>query len=205
MRKEPTKEPALKKSKKVDYVGRYKMIVKSAELRNYLIQIRRQAKLKVLVFGPGKSGGKFYIKRCEIRDAIRKSGYDADFPEETYQQGIHADGINATLLEFVAAVKIYDYVVCLMESPGSIGEVHDFGKFPDIERKMMICVRSEYKKSGYSGGGTLRIFEGGNGKVDWFEYPKDLVECNLKGRVMDQIQKVAEKKQFEIASRGMMP
>jgi len=105
--------------------------------------------------------------------------------------------LNLTVAEFLMA-KNFDYVICLMDSPGSIAEVHDFAKIPNIASKMMICVDID-NSEGYSAH-TLRIFEGYNGKIDWFEKPKDILECHLKTRVIDQIQKVAESRQWEIAT-----
>jgi hypothetical protein len=96
----------------------------------------------------------------------------------------------------------YDYIVCLMAGPGAIGEVHDFAKHRKLAHKMMICIDACHK-GGYSAHGTLRIFEGWNGKVDWFSSPSDIEGCLLATRVLDQIQKAAEGKQYIIANGGV--
>jgi hypothetical protein len=163
--------------------------------------IKRQAELKVLIWGPGSSGGDLYTKRCELRKHLQKFGHEVVFSEDVCAPDTPVrSGLNLTVAEFLQA-KAYDYIVCLMASPGSIGEVHDFAKIKKFARKMMICIDSCHK-SGYSTQGTIRIFEGFNGKVDWFENPTDLSECHLATRVLDQIHKVTEARQWELATGG---
>ena len=154
--------------------------------------------LDVLILGPGSSGGDIYKKREEIRDKIKELGHIAYFAEEKCTpKKLAANGLNLTVAEYLFA-KRCDYIICLMASPGSIGEVHDFAKDPKIATKMMICIDSHHSE-GYSAHGTLRIFQGYNGRIDWFEYPKDIIECNLKTRVIYQIENVVQRIQWEIA------
>jgi predicted amidohydrolase len=155
--------------------------------------------IKVLLFGPNERGGDIYDKRCEIRQKIQELGYDAHFCEDIWhQEALSASGLNLTVAEYCTA-KRYDYVVCLMASPGTIGEFHDFAKDKKIASKMMVCINSKHK-NGYTSQGAVRIFEGHNGKIDWFSYPDDITNCRLSTRVLDQIKKVAEAKQWEVAT-----
>lgn len=161
--------------------------------------MKNKKPLIVLIFGPGSSGGDIYKKREEIRDKIRELGHIAYFGEEyCTPEKLVANGLNLEVAEYLLAKKC-DYIICLMASPGSIGEVHDFAKYPEIATKMMICIDKQHSE-GYSALGTLRIFQGYNGKIDWFEYPKDIIECHLKTRVVYQIESVAQRIQYEIAT-----
>ena len=161
--------------------------------------MKNKKPLNILIFGPGSSGGDIYNKREEIRDQINERGHNAYFGEEYCTPGkLEANGLNLTVAEYLLAKKC-DYIICIMASPGSIGEVHDFAKDQEIAIKMMICIDSHHS-DGYSAHGTLRIFEGYNGKIDWFEYPKDIIECHLKTRVVYQIESVAQRIQYEIAT-----
>jgi hypothetical protein len=160
-----------------------------------------RARLKILIFGPGESMEELYAKRCELRDKLTKLGHDARFPEDIWTPEVLArTGLNLMVAELAQAYS-FDYIVCLMVSPGSIGEVHDFGKNKSLAGKMMICIDSRHK-DGYSAKGVLRIFEGYNGKIDWFDQPRDIRECHLATRVLEQVVKVAEAKQWEIAQGG---
>ena len=161
--------------------------------------MKNKKPLNVLILGPGSLGGDIYKKREEIRDQIRELGHFAYFAEEyCTPEKLAANGLNLTVAEYLLAKKC-DYIICLMASPGSIGEVHDFAKNQEIAIKMMICIDSHHSE-GYSAHGTLRIFQGYNGKIDWFEYPKDIIECHLKTRVVYQIESVAQRIQWEIAT-----
>ncbi len=164
-------------------------------------KIKRMTRLKVLVFGPGPNGGDIYRKRCELRDRLGSLGHTAHFGEDICKPDVlKASGLNVSAGEYLAAIG-YDYIVILMTSPGSIGEAHDFARVQRLASKMMICVDQNHKE-GYSAQGVLRQFEGLNGKMDWFEYPKDITDCHLSTRVLEQIQKLAELKQWEVANSG---
>jgi hypothetical protein len=157
--------------------------------------IRNRSRLSVVVWGPGPAGSDLYEKRCTIRAKLRELGHSADFSEEVWNpERLRRSGLNIKVAEFIQA-KSYDYIICLMTSPGSIGEVHDFANHPQLASKMMICVDVTHK-TGYSALGALRIFEGHNGRLDWFTAPIDLTECHLASRVLEQVDRVAEAKQY---------
>ena len=157
--------------------------------------------LRILLWGPCETGGALYNKRAEIRNSLEKLGHKVWFSEDLSSASAHAvGGLNVTLEEY-QHVNSVDYVVCLMSSPGTIGEVHDFAKKRHFACKMMICVDRQHE-DGYSAKGVLRIFEGLNGKLDWFRVPEDLTECHLATRVHQQIQKTAEAKQWELLEKG---
>lgn len=161
--------------------------------------VKKSIRLKILILGPGESGGEIYRKRCEVRELLTRLGHEAHFCEDIWTPDVlERSGLNLAIAEYIQA-RAYDYVVCLMASPGSIGEAHDLAKDRRIAVKMMICVDGQHK-SGYSAQGILRIFEGYNGKLDWFQNPTDIAECHLATRIVQHIQKVAERKQWELAT-----
>lgn len=172
------------------------------QISTAISKIEHPARLKILILGPSKkNGGDVYVKRCEIRKRVRALGHTADFCEDVWKPEIlAATGLNLSVAEFLQA-RAYDYIVCLMASAGSIGEVHDFARDKRLAAKMTICVDRRHKR-GYSAQGVLRIFEGLHGKIDWFKSPADIKRCHLASRVLDQIKKLAEGKQWEIATGG---
>jgi len=181
---------------------------KSDGLQNVIVDIEprskeiiRRAKLRVLILGPGVKGGDLYIKRCQIRDELRQRGHVAHFCEEMWTlDRLQASGLNLTTAEFIQ-LELYDYIVCLMTSPGTIGEVHDFAKKPKFASKMMICIDRSHR-SGYSAQGVIKIFEGLHGKVDWYNYPGDITKCHLTTRIVEQLEKVSYAKQYLIIAGG---
>lgn len=162
--------------------------------------IKKQTALKILVWGPG-STGELYSKRLEIRTQLERLGHEAYFSEDVWKPDIlRKSGLNLSVAEFIQA-KAYDYIICLMDSPGAIGEVHDFARTESLAHKMMVCVDIS-NKEGYSAHGILNIFEGCNGKIDWFERPVDIADCHLMTRILSQLQKVREAKQWLLLTGG---
>ena len=43
-----------------------------------------KVRLSILVWGPGPSGGAMYVKRCDIRDFLKKEGHDVNFSEDVW-------------------------------------------------------------------------------------------------------------------------
>lgn len=155
--------------------------------------------LSVLIWGPGEQGDKaLYRKRVQIRDKLQELEHEAEFSEDILTPSVIGAGrINLSVAELLQA-RGYEYIVCIMGSPGSIGEVHDFCHMPEIAHKMTICINEEHL-SGYSGQGVLRIFEGNHGRIEKFKFPDDITDCHLLKRVVEQVVKCAEAKQDQIA------
>lgn len=165
-------------------------------------ELATKVRLSILILGPGPDGGAMYLKRCHIRDLLTKEGHDACFCEEVWTpEVLRRSGLNLSVAEFIHARGV-DYILCLMASPGSCGEVHDFARDRQLSAKMMICI-DQCHKGGYSARGVIRIFEGNNGKVDWFKDPEDVRDCHVATRVLEQVDRVAEAKQWELATGGI--
>lgn len=157
---------------------------------------QNRGSLRVLIWGPGEGDKELYKKRKEIKERISASGHIAHFSEDVWtQEALERTGLNLTVAEYLQA-KAYDYIICLMASPGSIAEAHDFAKDKKIAHKMMICIDSNHS-AGYSANGMLKIFEGNNGKIDWYKVPNDLLECHLATRIYRQIENVTHARQYE--------
>jgi len=166
--------------------------------------MRTTIRLRILILGPGRTGGDIYVKRCQIRDIMTQLGHEAHFCEELLTPDLlQRSGLNLGVAEYVQALT-YDYIICLMASPGSVGEVHDFARNKKMAAKMMICVDGKHK-GGYSAQSVIRIFESYNGKIDWFDYPADITHCHLASRVVEHIEKIAERKQWELATQVGSP
>lgn len=163
----------------------------------FLESIKPQSPLKIVIFGPNKESSKIYKKRCEIKEKIKKLGHEAFFCEDILTPQILSNsGLNLSVAEFLI-IEHCDYIVCLMESAGVIGEVHDFAKNSKIAHKMTICIDKQ-NQNGYSSKSVVRIFQGLNGHVDWFSNPEDIDHCHLTGRILEKIKCVAEAKQWEM-------
>lgn len=159
----------------------------------------QRSRLSVLVWGPSaQTNRELFTKRVQIRDKLRDLGHRADFSEDILEpHALAAGGLNLSPVELLQA-KGYEYIICIMGSPGSIGEVHDFCHSAEIAHKTTVCINEQHI-SGYSGMGILRIFEGNHGHLERFRFPEDVVSCSLRDRVVDQVEKCAAAKQDQIA------
>jgi hypothetical protein len=168
-------------------------------IRSGVQELIHRSRLSVLVWGPQEEGDKdLFKKRGQILDRLRDLGHQADFSEDILTSNIlAAGGINLSVAELLQA-RGYEYIICIMDSPGSVGEVHDFCHMPEIAHKMTICINEE-RLSGYSGQGILRIFEGNHGHLEKFKIPDDLNSCSLRDRAVEQVEKRAAAKQDQIA------
>ena len=119
----------------------------SQELISLAAQVRQVSSLTVLILGPSPLAADLYQKRLEIRDALLELGHDAVFCEDVWKpETLAASGLNISVAEFLTAMSC-DYVVCLMTSPGSIGEAYEFASDLNIARKMMICADISHRES----------------------------------------------------------
>jgi hypothetical protein len=158
-------------------------------------------KLNVLIWGPSESDSQLYQKRLEIKLRIDSLGHRACFPESFLPNDLPGiRGLNLKITEYLQC-QTFDYIICLMVSPGSIAEVHDFANKRDLACKMMVCIDQAHS-TGYSSHGALQIFEGFNGRLDWFHNPIDLQDCHLATRILTQIEKTSDAKTWELLDRG---
>jgi hypothetical protein len=173
----------------------------SSELRKAVLaaanHIKSTVRLNVLILGPAPSPDPVYRKREQIRDLVSGLGHDAFFPEDLLsKKEIERSGLDLTSLEELLVRKA-DYIVCLMASPGTVGEAHDFASDDTIAKKMMICIDRAHTQ-GYSGLGLLRVFVGNNGILHEYRGPQDIVECNVASAVIKQVNSVAMSKRAKV-------
>lgn len=135
--------------------------------------------LVVLIWGPGAgSGADLFEKREEIRGRLRERGDVALFSEELDE--VCRSFSSSTRVRELFQARRADLVVALYGSPGSIAEVHDMASV--LGTKMLTFVDSRHAGS-YGATGLLAELKSRFNAVEYFEYPKDIEECNLMGAV----------------------
>jgi hypothetical protein len=139
--------------------------------------------LSVLIWGPGKGGGKLYKKRLQIRGELRDLGMAAVFSEEVKRTKGAVSMKADELFQAVAA----DFIVLLQGSPGTTAEAHDFGSLlRTIGSKMLVFVNEDCQ-DGYSFKGALKELNDLYRNVNTFSDPRDLDECNLLAAVVSRV------------------
>jgi hypothetical protein len=152
-------------------------------------------KLNILVFGPQvhtlcKSDGrtrKLQNKRIEIRVELEKLGHHVRYAEDIVDPSLSGPASNAMLQEIVI-MKEYDFIVVLVDSPGSIAETTHITTNPPIAQKSSLFLDSDYSKGLVAE--TCRLGEINGAKLQTYQYPNDLTECNLLGFVKQRTQEI---------------
>jgi hypothetical protein len=147
-------------------------------------------KFSVLVWGPGKGEDRYtqdlVSKRLEIINNLRKLGFDAFTSEEESKEMVDVDIFPQQAQEFLQALPV-DLIINIGVSYGSLAELHDFAKNKGIASKMMVFFDREKIQGSYSPNSVISIFEALGGRTIFFDYPKDIKECNIWKEILSTI------------------
>jgi hypothetical protein len=86
--------------------------------------------------------------------------------------------------EFAQAQSAHLILILVEDSPGALGEAHDFCNHPELAPKIFILIPSRYRK-GYSAQGAIQDLENAYGGVFWYS-EKDLTVCNVSTRAINR-------------------
>lgn len=124
------------------------------------------------------------------RNKIRELDHDAEFPEdisdETVKKMLNDRNIqiqevdnllsNWTAKELIL-IRLYDFTIILVVSPGAISEFSTFFANQSIAPKLRVFVRHEHLKAeSYIAGGPLDALMKVHNNVEGFEEKKDLLQ-----------------------------
>ncbi|MCL2704162.1 MAG: hypothetical protein FWE91_11230 [Defluviitaleaceae bacterium] len=102
--------------------------------------------VSILIWGPSPgSHSPIGQLRKDLRRILRENGNLAMFSEELCIPG----DIYSVRLQQLVQAEQYDLIISMPESPGSIGEIHDFAADRRVNGKILVFVNEEYS-SGYS-------------------------------------------------------
>ena len=147
-------------------------------------------KLKILVFGPNPSSpsppgflADLAKKREEIRRVLKTDGHEVVFPEDLMAGSVDPDINNACIWED-GLVREYDMVVHLVGSPGTLVELDLFMR-DNLALKAALFFREDHV-----GGlpyAKAKLIEALGAKLHTYNYPNDLVICNLMKQVREKV------------------
>lgn len=105
-----------------------------------------------LIWGPApQSGTPVANARIQLQDELTKLGHLARFSEEL----IDPTSKHSIFAQQVAQAEAYDIVFSIPSSPGSIAEIHDFARIPQLSHKIVAFVNVDWD-SGYSNKSLLQ-------------------------------------------------
>jgi hypothetical protein len=148
-------------------------------------------KLKVLVFGPQvhtpspqERTAKLQGKRMEIRQRLEELGHHVRYAEDLVDPAIAGAGGNVFFQEIVIMGE-YDYIVTIVDSPGSIAEATVISLNPLLARKASLFLDQEYQVGLVAS--TCENARDIGAHFALYTYPVDLDDCHLLTKVVDRV------------------
>jgi hypothetical protein len=162
-----------------------------------LIRISVDAiKFNILVFGPAvdpisadERTRNLQLKRIQIREALAAQGHNPRYAEELVDPSL-----GNMLMQEELIMREYDLIVTLVGSPGTITEAAFIARNPQLAQKSQL-----FMDAGHTGGlvaESCRLAAQHGAYFKEYEYPRDLVDCNLLGFVMSRISAAQQTRYF---------
>lgn len=124
----------------------------AARLATALSRVR-SIPIAVLIWGPDPTfASPFAAARSELREVLVREGHVARFSEEL----IDPKSDLSLIAQQAAQVEVYDIVFSLPTSPGSIAEIHEFARTPDLAHKIVAFVNNAWT-NGFSGRALIEL------------------------------------------------
>lgn len=155
------------------------------EKRARFLRRRESISLSVLVWGQNlKSLSEVSKKRGQIGQELIKLGHYVVFSEELAVEGAYV----SQKVDELAQAHAADVIIALIEdSPGALGETHEFGPYPDIAPKFFVLAPTKYQQD-YSGLGILRDLTA-YGRVHWYK-PAELQACRVLEAAVQHVEAI---------------
>lgn len=151
-------------------------------------------KLSILVFGPqvhtistDERTRNLQNKRIEIRAKLEECGHHVRYAEDVVDPSVGGSSNNPFFQELVI-MQDYDFIVTIVDSPGSIAEATVIAMKPRLAQKSSLFLDSNYV-GGLVGAACHNAADLG-AHFQTYNYPQDLIECNLLGYIMDRAEKI---------------
>lgn len=146
--------------------------------------------LNILVFGPqvetmssDERTRNLQNKRREIREALEAKKHQVKYAEDLVDPALVGPTANPVIQELVI-MQEYDFIVALVESPGSIVEATLISIKPMLAQKTALYIDEGFI-DGLAGKACL-LAEQMGGHLHKFTYPQDLTECHLLGHIQER-------------------
>ena len=143
----------------------------AAMLTEKILTIARRAKFRILVWGPNPTADTPAArKRHQVREALIVEGHTVHFSEEL---GLDSgSGVPTNVQEMLQAGQV-NLVVNIADSPGSLGEAHEFGA---VLGPRMLLWLPEGAKRAFAGTGLAKLRRTAGGATEYYGDP-DLSSC----------------------------
>ena len=150
-------------------------------------------KLNILIFGPqvtklstNERTLNLQKKRIQIRAELEKLGHNVKYAEDVVDPNLPSPQNNAFLQEIVIMAE-HDLIFNIVDSPGSITEAALIASKPSLCQKASLFLDSQYLTGLTAESCRHAQYLGAD--FNTYNYPEDLVDCNLLTFVIERVSK----------------
>ena len=151
-------------------------------------------KLDILVFGPQVAKpspdprmAKYQAKRKEIRAKLEELGHNVGYAEDLVDLKIPGPSGNAYFQELLL-MEAYDFIVNIVESPGSIAEGTVPANKREIAQKTSIFIDQSHEHGFVFA--TFEVAKIMGAHLHGINYPNDLDHCHLLGAIEERVTQI---------------
>ena len=170
----------------------------SDDIRALLAKNVTSILLKVLVFGPQVHSpssdprtAKLQAKRIQIRQELEKAGHHVKYAEDIVDPTVGGAGGNVFFQELLI-MREYDFIVIVVDSPGSITEMAAISVDPALARKSSLFLDEAYLNGLVAAACSQAEDIGAHFRT--YAYPKDLDDCHLLTEIEGRVAKIQKLK-----------
>jgi len=136
-----------------------------------IVGLKYRSRLPQNLFLKDYSGTILADTRVKLRQELNNRGHYARFSEEL----IDTASPRSIMAQQLAHAEAFDIVFSIPASPGSIAEIHDFARIPELSYKVVAFLNEEWD-SGYSNQSLIQLKSNATCQIQPFR-PANLPDC----------------------------
>lgn len=142
--------------------------------------------IAALIWGPAPSAGTPVADaRVRLRDELAARGHHARYSEELVDTALPY----SVFAQQLAQAEAFDIVFSIPDSPGSIAEIHDFARIPELSYKV-VAFLNEAWNTGYANQSLMQLESTATCRIQTYKAPQ-LPGCVLD-TALSQIRRLQE-------------
>lgn len=143
-------------------------------LRTEALQRIQRVPVAALIWGPAPSAKTPVASaRVQLRDQLNSHGHHARFSEDL----VDPKSTMSVTAQQMSQAEAFDVVFSIPDSPGSVAEIHDFARIPQLSHKVVAYLNADWN-SGYANQSLIQMQSVVTCQIQLYK-PADLPGCIL--------------------------